>query len=72
MEKTFNLQEALKRAPVQTKAGNKALVICQTRGKILVKVYSKLASYLDKEVKYNLDGTRWSPKNPSDEDLIMA
>ena len=72
MKKNFNLEAALKGANVQTKSGKKVKVICKTRGKILCMVYSNVGPYLDAQVKYNEDGSRWSPNHSSDEDLIMA
>ena len=72
MKKNFNLESALKGANVQTKSGKKVKVICRTRGKILCMVYSNVGFYMNSQVKYNEDGTRWSPNTPSDEDLIMA
>ena len=71
-DKTFDLAKALKGADVKTKSGKRAKVICETRGKILVQVYSNLGFYLDQQIKYNLDGSRWSPRNPDIEDLEMA
>lgn len=70
--KNFNLESALKGANVQTKSGKKVKVICRTRGKILCMVYSNVGFYMNSQIKYNEDGTRWSPNTPSDEDLIMA
>jgi hypothetical protein len=70
--KNFNLESALKGANVQTKSGKKVKVICRTRGKILCMVYSNVGFYMNSQVKYNEDGTRWSPNTPSDEDLVMA
>ena len=70
--KNFNLESVLKGANVQTKSGKKVKVICRTRGKILCMVYSNVGFYMNSQVKYNEDGTRWSPNTPSDEDLIMA
>ena len=67
----FNLQAALNGANVKTKGGQKARVICQTRDKILVQVYSNICSYKNYQAKYNLDGTRWSANNPSNDDLVM-
>ena len=72
MKKNFNLEAVLKGANVQTKSGKKVKVICKTRGKILCQVYSNVGFYMDKQVKYNEDGSRWSPNHPSDEDLVMA
>jgi len=72
MKKNFNLESALKGANVQTKSGKKVKVICRTRGKILCMVYSNVGFYMNSQIKYNEDGTRWSPNTPSDEDLIMA
>ena len=69
---TFNIERALKGENVMTKSGKKVKVICFTRGKILCQVYSNVGFYLDKQVKYNIDGSRWSSKQPSDEDLIMC
>lgn len=69
---TFNAEKALKGAKVMTKSGKTVKVICETRGKLLVKVYSKVASYLDREIKYNMDGSRWSPNVPDPDDLVMA
>ena len=69
---SFDVYKALKKdAKVMTKSGKRVKVICITRDKILCQVYSNVAFYLDSQVKYNLDGSRWSPKQPCDEDLIM-
>lgn len=72
MKKNFNLEAALKGANVQTKSGKKVKVICKTRGKILCMVYSNVGPHLNSQVKYNEDGSRWSPNHSSDEDLVMA
>ena len=69
--KAFNVERALKGEKVMTKSGKKVKVICFTRGKILCQVYSNVGFYYDAQVKYNIDGSRWSPNQPSDEDLIM-
>ena len=69
--KVFNVERALKGENVMTKSGKKVKVICFTRGKILCQVYSNVGFYYDTQVKYNIDGSRWSPNQPSDEDLIM-
>jgi len=71
-DKTFNLSKALSGANVKTKSGKKCKVICVTRDKILVQVYSNIGVYSDRQVKYNLDGSRWSSKYSCDEDLEMA
>jgi len=68
----FDLEKAMLRdANVATRDGNKARVICKTRGKILVRVYSAISSAMDADVKYNLDGSRWSPNYKSGEDLVL-
>lgn len=71
-KKSFNLVEALKGAKVKTKNGNNVKVICETRGKILCQVTSNAGYIYNRQVKYNTDGTRWSPKYPCNEDLVMA
>ena len=68
----FNAERALKGERVMTKSGKNVKVICFTRGKILCQVYSNLGFYYDTQIKYNIDGSRWSPNHPSDEDLIMC
>ena len=68
---TFNVERALKGANVMTKSGKKVKVICITRNKILCQVYSNIGFYYNTQVKYNFDGSRWSPNQPSEEDLIM-
>ena len=68
----FDVNKALKGAKVMTKSGKRVKVICITRDKILCQVYSNVGFYYDAQVKYNLDGSRWSSKQPSDEDLIMC
>ena len=70
--KKFDLEAALKGANVKTKSGKKVKVVCKTRGKIFCVVHSNIGSYMDLQVKYNEDGSRWSSNYPSDEDLIMA
>lgn len=68
----FNLMRALNGANIKTRSGKKAKVICKVgNNKILVKVYSNISSMYDTTVKYNLDGSRWSPKHEDFEDLIM-
>ena len=71
-QKNFNLEVALKGVSVKTKSGKKVKVICKTRGKIFCMVYSNAGSHMNSYVKYNEDGSRWSPNSPSDEDLVMA
>ena len=69
---SFDLNAALHGAKVKTKSGKKVKVICKTRGKILCMVYSNVGPHLNAQVKYNEDGSRWTPNHPSDEDLVMA
>ena len=71
MKKNFNLEAAFKGVNVQTKSGKKVKVICKTRGKILCMVYSNVGSYMDQQIKYNENGSRYD-NYPSNEDLIMA
>lgn len=68
----FDIEAAFNGAKVRTKSGKRVKVICRTRGKILCYVYSNVGSYLDAQIKYNEDGTRWNPNYPSNEDLIIA
>lgn len=69
--KKFDLAKALSGAKVMTKSGKTAKVICKTGNKILVAITYKI-SYLSREIKYNLDGSRWSPNYADEEDLVMA
>ena len=68
----FDLTKAFNDSSIKTKSGKKAKIICETRGKILVHIYSNIGPGFDRQVKYNLDGSRWSKNSPCDEDLIMA
>lgn len=70
--KKFNLQKAMSGAEIRTRSGKRAKVICFTRGKILVQIYSNVGFYMNTQVKYNIDGSRWSSNHPDDEDLVMA
>lgn len=71
--KKFSLIKALNGGKVKTKSGKNAKVICKTNdGKLLVMVYSNCASYMDRQVKYCMNGSRWSPNHDDQEDLIMA
>ena len=73
MENNFNLVKALNGSNVKTKSGKKVKIICQIGGnKLYCFVKSNISSMYDKYVKYNMDGSRWSPNNPCDEDLIMS
>lgn len=42
---------------VKTVGGNDAKICCFSRGKMLVHVYSHAGSYMDRDIKYNMDGT---------------
>lgn len=68
---TFDLNAALRGAKVKTKSGKTVKVICKTRGKILCQVFSNAGSYMDQQIKYNENGSRYD-NYPSNEDLIMA
>lgn len=73
MDKNFNLIKALNGGKVMTKSGKEVKVICQTGGnKLYCFVKSNVGPYYDRYVKYNMDGSRWSPKQPDNEDLVMA
>lgn len=68
---SFDLNAALHGAKVKTKSGKNVKVICKTHGKILCQVFSNVGSYMDQQIKYNENGTRYN-NYPSDEDLVMA
>ena len=69
----FNLTRALNGSPVKTKSGKNAKVICKTNdGKILVFVSSNIGSYMDRTIKYCIDGSRWSSNYSDNEDLVMV
>lgn len=70
--KEFNLTKALNREPVVTRDGHKAIVVCKTRDKILVHVYSHISSVFDTDLKCNLDGTQYSKNSESMYDLFMT
>lgn len=73
MDKNFNLIKALNGGKVMTKSGKEVKVICQTGGnKLYCFVKSNVGPYYDRYVKYNMDGSRWSPKQSDNEDLVMA
>ena len=42
---------------VYTEGGQKARICCFSRGQMVVRIYSRLGSYMDRELKYNMDGT---------------
>lgn len=68
----FDLAAALKGAPVVTRSGKKVKVITKTAdSKLLVCVYGRF-TYEDRNVKYNIDGSRWSQNTISPDDLMMA
>lgn len=69
--KPFNLEDALNGKPVVTRDGKKVKVVCKTKDKILVHIYNKI-SYMDMNVKMNLDGSRFSPNLTHNLDLMMA
>ena len=70
--KPFNLVEAMKKGTkVVTRDGKLAKVICETRGKLLVTVFGK-ATYENRQYKYNMDGSRFSPTLIHNLDLMIA
>ena len=70
--KPFNLEEAMKKGTkVVTRDGKLAKVICKTRGKLLVTVFGK-ATYENRQYKYNMDGSRFSPTLIHNLDLMIA
>lgn len=70
--KKFNLVKALKGADVVTRLGNKVKVNCKAGDKLLVTIYSKVGPYMDRQVKVNLDGSRYSANHEHFEDLFMV
>ena len=56
---------------VNTRGGNKVKIICETRGKLYCYFMSNAGEYMNKYVKYNYDGSRWSNTSKSPEDLII-
>jgi hypothetical protein len=71
-ENNFDLVAALKGSPIVTRSGKKVRVITKTAdNKLLVCVYGRYA-YEDRNVKYNIDGSRWSQNSISPDDLMMA
>ena len=71
-DNNFDLAAALKGAAVVTRSGKKVRVITKTAdNKLLVCVYGRFA-YEDRNVKYNIDGSRWSQNSISPDDLMMA
>lgn len=69
----FNLMRALNGSKIMTRSGKKAKIICSLpNNKIFVRIFSNISSINDTTVKYNIDGSRWSPNSPNPEDLIMG
>jgi hypothetical protein len=70
-DNNFDLTAALKGAKVVTRSGNNVRVITKTfDGKLLVSVMPRYGE--ERMIKYNLDGSRWSPNCVSPDDLMMA
>lgn len=42
---------------VYTEGGQKAKICCFSRGQMVVHIYSRIGSYMDRMLKYNMDGT---------------
>ena len=71
-DNNFDLDAALKGAPVVTRSGKKVRVIAKTAdSKLLVCVYGSV-EYENRNVEYNIDGSRWSKNSISPDDLMMA
>lgn len=70
--KKFNLTKALKGAAVVTRLGNDARIDCKAGDKLLVTIKSKVGAYMDRQVRVNLDGSRYSARHEHFEDLFMA
>lgn len=70
--KPFDLAEAMKKGTkVVTRDGKIARVICETRGKLLVEILGKV-TWENRQYKYNMDGTRFSPNLIHNLDLMIA
>lgn len=74
MEKKFNLVAALNGAKIKTRSGKNAKIVYNNAGnkKILVMIYSNISRVHDRTIKYNIDGSRWSPNYEDPEDLVMV
>ena len=70
--KKFNLAKALNGAAVVTRLGNDARIDCKAGDKLLVTIKSKVGAYMDRQVRVNLDGSRYSARHEHFEDLFMA
>ena len=70
--KKFNLTKALKGAAVVTRLGNDARIDCKAGDKLLVTIKLKVGAYMDRQVRVNLDGSRYSARHEHFEDLFMA
>ena len=70
--KKFNLAKALKGAAVVTRLGNDARIDYKAGDKLLVTIKSKVGPYMDRQVRVNLDGSRYSARHEHFEDLFMA
>ena len=70
--KKFNLAKALKGAAVVTRLGNDARIDCKAGDKLLVTIKSKVGPYMDRQVRVNLDGSRYSARHEHFEDIFMA
>ena len=70
--KKFNLAKALKGAAVVTRLGNDARIDCKAGDKLLVTIKSKVGPYMDRQVRVNLDSSRYSARHEHFEDLFMA
>lgn len=49
-----------------TRNGQKVRFVCETRGKMLVHVYSRLGSYMDADRKYNTNGMLYNSETIHD------
>lgn len=68
----FDLAKAMKKGTkVVTRDGKRARVICETRGKLLVEVLGKV-SWENRQYKYNMDGSLFSPNLIHNLDLMIA
>jgi hypothetical protein len=70
--KKFDLQKALNGAKVVTRLGNPVTVHCLAGNKVLVTICSRLGEHMNRQVKVNLDGSRYSSKSEHFEDLMIA
>ena len=72
MAKKFNLKAAKAGKAVVTRLGNPVKIDYVGNDFILGTISSKAGAHMNKQVRFKLDGSRFSPRHEHFEDLFMA